>query len=365
MSDDYPVEPGGRATAPEMEFNDLTSVPESPSSRELLAAILDNSPDPVFIFNGQAQPLFLNVTARRFWSEDRLMESLPDTLLKNIRRVHQTGRPFHRRKIEEMVPVSSREGTRYLLPSIFCSKNLVVAILRDETAWELSVRIRNNLFSSISHELKTPLTSARVSLYLLAEERVGVLNRLQSQLVESAKTDLDREIQSIRNLLDLIRNEGHQETVSVDKAVSLQNLVRESLKDLDKEIRRLELKVNTGFGDQDLPIPLDQDTARQVVHQVLSALIRDADPETEFRIETASEAGRARLEVEASPQKVPSGLPADLFAFPLESDEIRGIGAKALGLRFAHELVHPEGGSVRFLGPDESSALVFEFPLPE
>ncbi|HKJ90568.1 MAG TPA: HAMP domain-containing sensor histidine kinase [Oceanipulchritudo sp.] len=344
---------------------DPESIPEAPSAPELLAAILDDSPDPVLIFNARAQPLLANAMARRFWPGGKLTKSLPKALLANVRRVHETGQPYHRRRLEEMVAVSSREGTRYMLPSIFPAGNLVVAMLRDETAWELSVRIRNNLFSSISHELKTPLTSARVSLYLLAEQRVGELNKIQSQLVESAKNDLDREILAIRNLLDLIRTEGHQETVDDAEAVSLQSLVRESLNNLDKEVSRLDLTVSINFHSQDLPIPLDRETARLVVHQMLSAPIRDAGPETQIHITADSNADKARLEVEASPEKTSPGLPGDLFGLPLESDAIRGLGATALGLRFAHELVRTEGGSIHFREAGNPSALVFEFPLSE
>lgn len=365
MNAERPVIPGENGRAIADVLAGLGSAPEAPSARDILASILENSPDPVILFNGRAQPILANPMARRFWSEGKLVGNIPDSLLENIRRVHKSGRPYHRRRLDEMVPVTSREGTRYFLPSIFPAGKLVVVIFRDETAWELSVRIRNNLFSSISHELKTPLTSARVSLYLLAEQRVGELNKVQTELVESARNDLDREILSIRNLLDLIRSEGHQETVDAAKAVSLRNIVRESLKELEEEIRQMELTVKTHFDSRDLHIPLDRDTSYLVVHQVICASIRQAEPKAGIRIGIRNDEGHARLEVNSTREEAGRTLPADLFAYPLESDKIRELGATALGLRFAHELVRKEGGAIRFRKKEPSSGLVFEFPLPE
>lgn len=229
---------------------DPDSIPEAPSAPELLAAVLDNSPDPVLVFSAKAQPVLANAMARRFWPGGKLTKSLPKTLLANVRRVHETAQPYHRRRLEEMV------------------------------------------------------------------------------------------------------------------AVSLQSLVRESLDNLDREVSRLDLTVSTNFHSEDLPIPLDRETARLVIHQMLSAAIRDADPMKEIRIILESNAGKARLEVEPCPNGASSALPSDLFAFPLESDDIRNMGATALGLRFAHELVHTEGGSIHFRELSPCSALVFEFPLP-
>ena len=46
---------------------------------------------------------------------------------------------------------------------------------------------QSNLVATVSHELKTPLTSVRMALYLLHEKNIGSLNDKQADLVETAR----------------------------------------------------------------------------------------------------------------------------------------------------------------------------------
>ena len=43
--------------------------------------------------------------------------------------------------------------------------------------------MKTNLVATVSHELKTPLTSIRMAVYLLLEERIGALNPKQTELL--------------------------------------------------------------------------------------------------------------------------------------------------------------------------------------
>jgi len=60
------------------------------------------------------------------------------------------------------------------------------------TRLRLVDELKTNLVSTVSHELKTPLTSVRMALHLLLEESIGELNSKQSELLLAARDDSER-----------------------------------------------------------------------------------------------------------------------------------------------------------------------------
>lgn len=53
-----------------------------------------------------------------------------------------------------------------------------------------------------SHALRSPLTGMQMAVHLLLEEKLGDLNETQRELLESAKTDCDRLLKAINDLLE-------------------------------------------------------------------------------------------------------------------------------------------------------------------
>lgn len=84
----------------------------------------------------------------------------------------------------------------------------VVLILQDVTQQRQQDEMKRGVISTVSHQLKTPLTSIRMALHLLLEEKVGSLNSKQSDLVVAASEDADRLNAIIEKLLDI----GHLES---------------------------------------------------------------------------------------------------------------------------------------------------------
>jgi NtrC-family two-component system sensor histidine kinase KinB len=78
-----------------------------------------------------------------------------------------------------------------------------VYILRNITEFKERDEAKTNFIATISHELKTPISSIKMSLKLLNDERVGVANPQQLELLEHIKDDSDRLLKITSELLDL------------------------------------------------------------------------------------------------------------------------------------------------------------------
>ena len=117
---------------------------------------------------------------------------------------------------EKAIAVRIDDHEAFLLPRIIGmrdeSGNMFGAalVLQDVTRFRLMDEVKTNLVSTVSHELKTPLTSIRMGLHLLLEERIGPLNPKQLELLVAAREDSERLLRMINDLLDLARLESGQ-----------------------------------------------------------------------------------------------------------------------------------------------------------
>ncbi|MFZ8360717.1 histidine kinase dimerization/phospho-acceptor domain-containing protein, partial [Staphylococcus aureus] len=67
-----------------------------------------------------------------------------------------------------------------------------VILLQNITPYKELDFAKTNFIATVSHELKTPISSIQMSLQLLENKRVGVINSEQKKLIESIKEDTGR-----------------------------------------------------------------------------------------------------------------------------------------------------------------------------
>src|SRR5258708_14216580 len=94
--------------------------------------------------------------------------------------------------LEHAVVLRDRGQERYYLPRVVAMRegeSLLGAalVLSDVTKFRLVDQLKSDMVSTVSHELKTPLTSMQMAVHLLLEEAVGPLNPKQVELLIAAR----------------------------------------------------------------------------------------------------------------------------------------------------------------------------------
>ncbi len=130
---------------------------------------------------------------------DRVFKGAPDYLPTSFERVI-----VFRVEDHEVFMLPRVIGMRDEAGQIFGA----AVVLQDVTRLRLLDEVKTNLVSTVSHELKTPLTSVRMGLHLLLEERIGALNDKQTELLLAAREDSERLLRMINDLLDLAKLES-------------------------------------------------------------------------------------------------------------------------------------------------------------
>ena len=141
-------------------------------------------PDAIAIINPEGTIELSNETAERLFqlTPERAMSQLTQHRLNEVyREVAKRSDPCCA-ATEAAIEVFDQGGQlKYFLPNAVPirdgEKNLVgiTLVLADVTNLRRLDEMKSGLLSVVSHELKTPLTSIRMAVHLLLEERVGPL----------------------------------------------------------------------------------------------------------------------------------------------------------------------------------------------
>lgn len=221
----------------------------------------------------------------------------------------------------------------------------VALILKDVTQVHEQQEMKRGVVSTVSHQLKTPLTSLRMSIHLLLEERIGSLNEKQIELLMAARDDSERLVGILDDLLDINRIESGKTRLSLEPATP-RALVRDAMEPflVDAKDKGVTL-MNDVSGD--LPeVMADAEKIRHVFANLLSNALRFTGPGGSVTIRAEQEQDRVAFLVEDTGKGVPEEELNHLFEQFYRApgqDEKSGAG---LGLAIVKEIVRAHGGDV-------------------
>lgn len=178
-------------------------------------AILEAIPSPVFVLGDDSNIVQINPAAEDLTENLGIVGRLPLKIQKILDECRKTGAHLLPEDPREALLFRIHEEEFYYLPRIF---RFVSEEEEGGAGWAILLhnvsRIRwlddmkTNLLSTVSHEIKTPLTGIRMVLHLLLEDSSQTLSEMQKRMVESANGDCERLLVTLNTLLDLSRAES-------------------------------------------------------------------------------------------------------------------------------------------------------------
>lgn len=179
--------------------------------------VLESLSDAVAICDPGGEIELANNTARTFFGlnpEATLADAGNASLNELFARVCRELRPLKPASYGEAIQVFRDGEERFFLPEAIPILNEereligVTLVLSDVTEVRQLCEMKGGLVATVSHELKTPLTSVRLAIHALLSEKVGPLTAKQVELLAAARSDTDRLHRIILNLLEMSRMEA-------------------------------------------------------------------------------------------------------------------------------------------------------------
>jgi signal transduction histidine kinase len=239
----------------------------------------------------------------------------------------------------------------------------VTLILKDVTQVHEQQEMKRGVVSTVSHQLKTALTSLRMSIHLLLEERIGSLNEKQIELLMAARDDSERLVGILDDLLDINRIESGKSRLALELATP-RTLVRDAMEPFLVDAKEKGVTLVIDVSD-DLPeVMADAEKIRHVFVNLLSNALRFTGPGGSVTIRAKQEQDRVAFLVEDTGKGIPEEELKHLFEQFYRApgqDEKSGVG---LGLAIVKEIVRAHGGDVGAESAlDKGSTFRFTLPL--
>jgi len=327
-------------------------------------------PDAIVVLSQEGKIDFKNPAADRLFA--RLgKDYLPSPVMTETERVLKGGADFLPTDLAKALCLRIDDKEAFILSRVIGMHDEhgdvfgAAVILQDVTRFRLLDDVKTNLVSTVSHELKTPLTSVRMGLHLLLEEKIGALTPKQTELLLAAREDSERLLRMINDLLDLARIESGSRRMSLERR-SPNELVQKAVNELvdlaEARDARLKPEVEAGLPE----VAVEPQQIFHVFSNFVSNAAKYSRPGEEILIAARRDSdGGVRFSVTDHGPGIPLQYQPRMFEkfFRVPGTDSRGVG---LGLAIVREIVTAHDGRVGLNSqPGKGSEFYFVLPVAE
>ena len=234
--------------------------------------------------------------------------------------------------------------------------------LRDITTFKELDISKTNLLATISHELKTPISSIKMSAKLIDDDRIGGLNAEQEELISNINEDADRLLRITGELLNMTQIETGNIQLKLQK-VDPKDIITNSAHAIQVQAEQKKIKLDIDC-PPDLPSVLaDEDKTSWVLINFLTNAIKYAPEGGRVSIKVVSKIDNVLFSVQdfgiGIEEKYLSRIFDRYFKVPGGLEK----SSTGLGLAISKEFIEAQKGNIS-VDSEIGKGSTFSFSLP-
>ena len=220
-----------------------------------------------------------------------------------------------------------------------------VIFLRNVTTYKELDFARTNFIATISHEFKTPISSIKLSLQIIENEKIGKLNSEQRNLIDSIKDDANRLLKITGELLNMSQVESgniHLTILPSDPKEMLMYSINATKAQADQK----QIKFDIDCPENIAQVLADNEKTAWVITNLISNAIRYSYDNSTVLLRISESATKVSISVKDTGQGIAPEYKSKIFDryFRVPGTKKEGTG---LGLSISKEFMEAQGGTIQ------------------
>lgn len=337
--------------------------------KKRIETLIDNMNDPVIGVDENNRVLFVNdealkianLTRESFVGKQIQEVAVNNDLIRNIikdevenpMKIYANGKEsyFEKETIDiNIIPTGENETQ-------FIGK---VLMLRNITPFKELDLAKTNFMGTVSHEFKTPISSIKMGVDLLQNEKIGNLNAEQSNLINGIKDDANRLLKITGELLNITQVESGSVKLNI-KFSDVLEIVQYALEANKSLAEQKNITIKTNINSNVTKVFADSEKTSWVLNNLLSNAIRYSYENSQILISVVKESDAVVFSVEDHGQGIAPEYIEKVFDryFRIPGSKKEGTG---LGLSISKEFIESQNGKIS-VESEFGKGSIFRFSL--
>ena len=332
--------------------------------------LIDSISDPIIFLDKNCKIKFINNNGKKYFNiKDN---SYKNKNLKDIIALEEVNE-FIQNYIKDeinskVIEILNNEKKLYFNLNITIIKkkdrNLegIVLLFKDITNLKEIEIVKRNFIGTISHELKTPLTSIMMGIGLINNENIGILNKRQKDIVEAISEDVQNLSELVSNLLKISEIQNNNDNFNI-KVNDINEIMKEVIANFNYLAKEKSISLEL-YIEENIPyVMIDREKIKWVLNNLISNAIRYTEKGI-VKIQGSFDKERVYISVIDTGRGIPREYLNKVFEkfVRVEGFEIPEEST-GLGLAIAKEIVEIHGGKI-WCESKVGSGSKFTFTIP-
>jgi signal transduction histidine kinase len=237
-------------------------------------------------------------------------------------------------------------------------------------------RDKDDFINLIAHELRSPMTSMRLSIqtlqsvlpYTRSLDRKGANCKLHCDkcldYVQILDKESQREISLLNDLLDLQRLEAGYQSNKEVSTIQLEDWIKEVAEPFERQALSRQQTLILDLKPNLLSLVSDPTVLSRILSELLNNACKYTPPGKTITLKTSTKSGRVQLKVSNSGVKIPASELPKIFEkfYRVPDGDPWRQGGTGLGLAIVKKLVERLGGTIQVKSAAKQTCFTVELP---